>query len=60
MIQRNGPKTAVIHTKGFRDILFLRDGFKPDRYDLHMPPPDDFIPRHLRAGIQSGCFIPGK
>ncbi|WP_259312342.1 hydantoinase/oxoprolinase family protein [Capillimicrobium parvum] len=59
VIQRNGPRTAAIHTKGFRDILFLRDGFKPDRYDLHMPPPDDFVPRYLRAGIDERVLYTG-
>ena len=27
VIQRSGPKIGIIHTEGFRDILFLRDGF---------------------------------
>jgi N-methylhydantoinase A len=59
VIQRNGPKTGVIHTEGFRDILFLRDGFKPDRYNLHMPPPDDFVPRYLRAGVSERVLYSG-
>jgi len=59
VIQRNGPKLGVIHTKGFRDILLLRDGFKPDRYDLHMAPPDDFVPRHLRAGVDERILYNG-
>ena len=60
VIQRSGPKTAVVHTEGFRDILFLRDGFKPDRYNLHMPPPDDFVPRHLRAGVSERVLYSGE
>ena len=60
VIQRSGPKTAVVHTEGFRDILFLRDGFKPDRYNLHMPPPDDFVPRYLRAGVSERVLYTGE
>ena len=51
VIQRNGPKTALICTEGFRDIIHFRDGFKPDRYNIHLAPPDDFIPRHLRIPV---------
>ena len=29
VIQRNGPKTALLCTDGFRDIIHFRDGFKP-------------------------------
>ncbi|MCY4087893.1 MAG: hypothetical protein OXG37_13690 [Actinomycetia bacterium] len=52
VIQRTGSKVGILHTDGFRDTLFLRDGFKPDRYNLHPPPPDPLIPRYLRLGVQ--------
>ena len=51
VIQRNGPKTALICTEGFRDILHFRDGFKPDRYNIQLKPPEDFIPRYLRVPV---------
>lgn len=60
VIQRNGPKMGIIHTKGFRDILFLRDGFKPDRYNLHLPPLDPFIPRYLRLGVEERTLFSGE
>jgi len=59
VIQRNGPKIGIIHTNGFRDILFLRDGFKSDRYNLHLPPPDPFIPRYLRLGVEERILSSG-
>ena len=31
VIRRGGPKIGIIHTEGFRDILFLRDGFMSSR-----------------------------
>ena len=37
VIQRNGPKTALLCTEGFRDVLYFRDGFKPDRYNVSLP-----------------------
>ena len=51
VIQRNGPKVGLLCTEGHRDILALRDGLKWERFNLHMDPPDPFIPRHLRRGI---------
>ncbi len=60
VIQRNGPKIGVLHTEGFRDILFLRDGHKPDRYNLHMAPPDPFVPRHLRLGVEERILYDGS
>jgi N-methylhydantoinase A len=60
VIQRGGPKIGIIHTEGFRDILFLRDGFKRNRYNLHEPPPDPFIPRHLRLGVKERVVYSGE
>lgn len=52
IIQRNGPKTALVCTEGFRDILYLRDGYKPERYNIHLPRPSEFVPRHLRIPVK--------
>jgi N-methylhydantoinase A len=60
VIQRSGPKIGIIHTDGFRDILFLRDGFKRNRYNLHEPPPDPFIPRYLRLGVEERTLYSGE
>ncbi|HTY54993.1 MAG TPA: hydantoinase/oxoprolinase family protein [Candidatus Binataceae bacterium] len=60
VIQRSGPKIGIVHTEGFRDILFLRDGFKRDRYNLHSPPPDPFIPRYLRLGVEERVIYTGE
>ena len=51
VIQRNGPKTALICTEGFRDVLYFRDGFKPDRYNVSLPRSRDFIRRDLRLPV---------
>ena len=31
--------------------LHFRDGFKPERYNVQLPPPTDFIRRHLRFPV---------
>ena len=52
VIQRNGPKIGLICTEGHRDVLALRDGRKWEIFNLHMTPPDPFIPRYLRRGVR--------
>jgi len=51
VIQRNGPKTALICTEGFRDVVYFRDGFKPERYNIRLNRAPDFVPRHLRIPV---------
>jgi N-methylhydantoinase A len=51
VIERDGPTVGLIATAGHRDVLALRDGFKPDRYNLRMDPFDPFVPRRLRQTV---------
>jgi N-methylhydantoinase A len=60
VLVRRGPKLGVLHTEGFRDILFLRDGHKDDRYNLHVPPPDPFVERDLRLGVVERILYTGE
>ena len=60
VIQRNGPKTALLCTEGFRDVIYFRDGYKPERYNLNMAPPADFVPRHLRMAVRERIDYKGN
>ena len=60
IINRSGPKMGILHTEGFRDILYLRDGHKPDRYNLQLLPPEPLIPRHLRLGVSERMLYTGE
>ena len=60
IINRSGPKMGILHTDGFRDILYLRDGHKPDRYNLQLLPPEPLIPRHLRLGVGERVLYTGE
>ena len=59
VIERNGPKTALLCTEGFATIYF-RDGYKPERYNLNMAPPADFVPRHLRMPVRERIDYKGN
>ncbi|MFT5172676.1 MAG: N-methylhydantoinase A [Gammaproteobacteria bacterium] len=48
LVERKGARLAMVSTKGFRDILELREGTKTNRYDLRSRFPQPLIPRPLR------------
>ena len=45
------PKTALITTEGFRDVLELARMIRPSSYDLHFSKARLLVPRHLRFEI---------
>lgn len=51
LIERKGATTALVTTRGFRDILELGREQLYDIYDLFAPPPDPLIPRPLRLEV---------
>jgi len=52
LITRRGGPVGLICTKGFRDVLYFRDGFKWDRWDIHLEHPKDLVDRYLRIGVE--------
>ena len=60
VLQRNGPTVGLLATRGFRDVLYLRDGFKPDRFNIRMEHPREFVDRALRVGITERIDKNGK
>jgi N-methylhydantoinase A len=51
VIQRNGPRVGLVCTAGFRDVLYFRDGFKPDRFNIRLRHPRPFVDRALRVEV---------
>ena len=58
LIQRNGAKTALITTKGFRDTLEIGRGNRPLPFDLRYRRDPALIPRPLRFEV--GGRVDGK
>ena len=55
VVERKMSKTAMITTKGFRDILEMRQCQKIETHSLfdgYIPPYKPFIPRSLRFGVE--------
>ena len=51
ILQERGAKVGLITTGGFRDVLELGRGNRPDIYDWLVTPPDPLVPRHLRREV---------
>jgi len=60
VIERRGAKTALITTKGFRDVLERRTGLRYDTYDLQIDFPPPLIPRYLRREIDERIYSNGE
>jgi N-methylhydantoinase A len=49
--ERKGAKVGLLTTEGFRDILEIGRGNRPDFFNLEYPKPKPFVERHLRREI---------
>ena len=52
LLERKGAKVALLTTEGHRDVLEMREGLKPERYNLRLARPEPLVPRHLRLGVR--------
>ena len=48
LIERRGAKTALITTKGFRDVIEMRTESRFEQYDLNLKLPEPLLPRNRR------------
>lgn len=51
MLEYSGANTGMITTKGFRDIIELRAGYKEDHFDIKLAAPYPIAPRQKRIGV---------
>ncbi|MCC6474589.1 MAG: hydantoinase/oxoprolinase family protein, partial [Burkholderiales bacterium] len=51
LTERKGARTALIATRGFRDVLEIARGNRPDIFNFHFSKPPPFVPRHLRREL---------
>ncbi|MEM7028502.1 MAG: hydantoinase/oxoprolinase family protein [Chloroflexota bacterium] len=51
ILQERGAKIGVITTQGFRDVLQLGRGSRPEVYNLLYKPQKPLVPRHLRFDV---------
>jgi N-methylhydantoinase A len=52
LLERKGARVGMLTTEGHRDVIEMREGLKPDRYNLRMPAPEPLVPRRRRIGVR--------
>jgi len=60
IIERKGAKTALITTRGFRDVLELGREMRYDAYDIFAEYPQPLVPRSLRKEVTERITVDGR
>lgn len=58
--ERKGVRTALVTTAGFRDVLEIGRGNRPDLYNLQFRSPEPFVPREFRFEVRERLDASGK
>ncbi len=60
VIERKGARTALIATRGFRDVLELRRHVRVTTYELWADPPEPLVERALRLPVSERTWSDGR
>ncbi len=52
LLEGKAARIGMLTTEGHRDVIEMREGLKPERYNLRMTPPAPLVPRHLRLPVR--------
>ena len=52
LLERKGAKVAMLTTEGHRDVIEMREGLKPERYDMRLPAAPALVPRRRRVPVR--------
>lgn len=58
--ERKGAKVGLLTTQGFRDVLEIARGNRPDLFNYSYVKPPPFVPRHLRKEIPGRINYKGE
>lgn len=60
LTEKKGAKTALITTKGFRDVLEIARGNRPDLFNIRYEKPTPFVERYLRQEVEERVNYKGE
>ena len=60
LIQRRGATTALVTSEGFRDVLEIARGNRPDPFDLYFQRDEPLIPRDMRFEVPERMAADGS
>lgn len=58
--ERKGVRTALLTTRGFRDVLEIGRGNRPDLYNLQARSPEPYVPRRFRFEVTERMNAAGE
>lgn len=58
--ERKGARVGLITTRGFRDVLEIARGNRPDLFNFNFRKPPPFVERHLRRELTERCSYKGE
>jgi N-methylhydantoinase A len=60
VIEKKGARTALLATRGFRDVLELRRHVRVTTYELWVDPPEPLVERALRLAVGERTWSDGR
>ncbi|MER8457712.1 hydantoinase/oxoprolinase family protein [Mesorhizobium sp. M1300] len=60
LLEGKGAKTGMLVTRGFRDAIEIRRGFRENVWDYRTPWPDVLVPRWLRRPVTERVLKDGR
>jgi len=60
LLEGKGARVGMLTTEGHRDVLEMREGLKPERYNLRLPPPPSLVPRERRQPVRERLRADGS
>ncbi len=60
LLERKGARVGLLTTGGHRDVLEMREGLKPERYNMRLARVEPLVPRHLRLGVRERIRADGR
>ncbi|MCW3473218.1 hydantoinase/oxoprolinase family protein [Limobrevibacterium gyesilva] len=60
LLEGKGARVGLLTTEGHRDVIEMREGLKPERYDLRMAPPPPLVPRARRLPVRERLRADGS
>lgn len=60
VLERSGPKTALVVTRGFKDVLQIQRALRWSMYDVQLDKPEPLVPRSLSFEVTERILADGS
>ncbi len=60
VLERSGPRTALVTTRGFRDVLQIQRALRWSMYDVQLEKPEPLVPRSLTFEVTERLLADGS